>query len=123
MVEEKINQKIRQIKTKLLRLQMLQNLETNAAFMDIEEKISENLDKLRIGGVKQAVNQFMPMLLNKNLDAIKVRNSLRLNEITDEICRDIDQIFATISRSLNLSEEERKSLLETISKEKENAVE
>ncbi len=99
---------------------MLQNLETTAAFMDIEAKITENLDKLRLGGVKQAINTFMPMLLNKNLDSIKVKNSLRLNQISDEINRDIDQIFATISKSLNLSEEERKNLLEISSKEKEN---
>ena len=99
---------------------MLQNLETTAAFMDIDTKITENLDKLRLGGVKSAINTFMPMLLNKNLDSIKVKNSLRLNQITDEISRDIDQIFKIISKSLNLSEKDRKTLLDTSSKEKQN---
>jgi len=119
-LEKEINQKIRDIKTKLLRLQMIQNLETNSAFLDIGTKIAENLEKLKLGAVNQAVGKFLPILLNKNLDSIKVKNSLRLNKITDEISNDIDQIFAIISKSLKISEEDRKSLIGAPSKGTEN---
>jgi hypothetical protein len=122
-IEEEIKKKIREIKTKLLRMQMLQNLEANAAFLDVGNKVTENLRKLQLGVVANAINKVMPLVLNKNLDSLKLKNSLRLNEITDEICDDIDQIFTIISKSLNISEEERRALLETPSKEKENIAE
>ena len=123
LVEELIDKKIREIKTKLLRLQMLQNLEANAAFLDISTKTEENIKKLQLGPMSRAIEEFMPLLINKNLDSIKVKNSLRLNKITDEIIEDINEIFRTISKSINISEEERRALIESPVEEKKDIIE
>ena len=104
-IEQEIVNKMDNIEFRLAKLIANHINEIFVGFEEIEQQISENLTKLRLGGIQDKIKSFTHILLKNLLDNFKVINSKRLNEIKLDVKEDINQIFTSLTNYVRAKED------------------